>query len=87
MVPGCAPDGNTGGGPEHNERAEILDEKGKVIPNLYGAGEMGAFNAYMYQAGSNVVKCFIYGHNALKRCAELMLLSNMSAICLCTVFM
>ena len=61
---------NTQGGPEHNERAEILDEKGEVIPNLYGAGEMGAFNAYMYQAGSNVAECFIYGKIAGASAAE-----------------
>lgn len=55
---------NTQGGPERNENAEVLGLDGTPIPNLYSAGEIGAFTACMYQAGSNVAECFITGQLA-----------------------
>lgn len=55
---------NTQGGPERNENAEVLDVNGNPIPHLYSAGEMGGFTASMYQAGTNVAECFIFGQLA-----------------------
>ncbi len=55
---------NTQGGPERNEKGEVLDLEGNPIPHLYSAGELGAFTASMYQAGSNVAECFISGVTA-----------------------
>ncbi|MCD8023261.1 MAG: FAD-binding protein [Lachnospiraceae bacterium] len=52
---------NTQGGPKRNENAEILDTDGNPIPHLYSAGEMGGFTAMMYQGGTNVAECFIFG--------------------------
>ena len=52
---------NTQGGPERNEKAEILDVTGEPIPHLYSAGEMGGITAFMYQGGTNVAECFIFG--------------------------
>ena len=55
---------NTQGGPERNENAEILDLKGNPIPHLYSAGEMGGITSCMYQGGTNVAECFIFGQIA-----------------------
>lgn len=52
---------NTQGGPKRNENAEILDLDGNPIPHLYSAGEMGGITAFMYQGGTNVAECFIFG--------------------------
>ena len=55
---------NTQGGPERNEKAEILDLEGNPIPHLYSAGEMGGITSCMYQGGTNVAECFIFGQIA-----------------------
>ena len=55
---------NTQGGPERNENAEILDQDGNPIPHLYSAGEMGGITSCMYQGGTNVAECFIFGQLA-----------------------
>ena len=55
---------NTQGGPRRNEKAEILDVTGKAIPNLYGAGECGGITACMYQGGTNIAECIIFGRVA-----------------------
>lgn len=55
---------NTQGGPERNANAEILDASGTPIPHLYSAGEMGGSTACMYQSGSNVAECLIFGQIA-----------------------
>lgn len=55
---------NTQGGPERNANAEILDAAGNPIPHLYSAGEMGGSTACMYQSGSNVAECLIFGQIA-----------------------
>ena len=60
---------NTQGGPKRNTNAEILDTDGKAIPHLYSAGEMGGITACMYQGGTNVAECFIFGEIAGKNAA------------------
>ena len=51
---------NTQGGPERNEKGEILDANDQVIPHLYGAGELGGICANCYQGG-NLAECLIFG--------------------------
>ena len=60
---------NTQGGPKRNPNAEILDMEGNPIPHLYSAGEMGGITACMYQGGTNVAECFIFGEIAGKNAA------------------
>ena len=45
---------NTQGGGKRNEKCQILDVDGKVIPHLYGAGEFGSMYAHGYNGGGNV---------------------------------
>ncbi|MBQ4088613.1 MAG: FAD-binding protein, partial [Clostridia bacterium] len=60
---------NTQGGPRRNENAEILNTHGDPIPHLYSAGEMGGITACMYQGGTNIAECFIFGEIAGKNAA------------------
>ena len=60
---------NTQGGPKRNVNAEILDVNGNAIPHLYSAGEMGGITACMYQGGTNVAECIIFGEIAGKNAA------------------
>jgi uncharacterized protein with FMN-binding domain len=60
---------NTQGGPRRNEKAEIVDPFGNPIPHLYSAGELGGFASNMYQAGSNVAECIIFGQIAGRNAA------------------
>ena len=60
---------NTQGGPKRNTNAEILDTDGNAIPHLYSAGEMGGITACMYQGGTNVAECLIFGEIAGKNAA------------------
>lgn len=48
IYPGGA---STCGGPRRNERAEIIDVRGRPIPGLYGAGELGEAVGLLYPAG------------------------------------
>ncbi|GAA6427564.1 FAD-binding protein [Dielma fastidiosa] len=57
---------NTQGGPRKNANAEILDVNGNVIPNLYSAGEMGGMTTHLYQGGTNLAECLIFGQIAGK---------------------
>lgn len=52
---------NTQGGPERNADCQIVDAFGDPIPHLYGAGECGELTVCMYQGGTNVASCFIFG--------------------------
>ena len=52
---------NTQGGPERDAQAQVLDTAGNPIPHLYSAGELGGITACMYQGGTNVAECFIFG--------------------------
>lgn len=52
---------NTQGGPEHNEKAEVLNPNNKPIPHLYSAGELGGMCVNRYQGGGNLAECLIFG--------------------------
>ncbi len=52
---------NTQGGPERNEKAEVLNANNEPIPHLYGAGELGGISANQYQGGNNLAECLIWG--------------------------
>ena len=60
---------NTQGGPKRNPNAEVLDIDGNPIPHLYSAGEMGGITSCMYQGGTNIDECFIFGEIAGKNAA------------------
>ena len=62
---------NTQGGPRRNENAEVLDTNGNPIPHLYSAGEMGGITSCMYQGGTNIAECIIFGEIAWhERCGR-----------------
>ena len=52
---------NTQGGPQRNEKAQILDTENQPIPHLYGAGELGGIIANCYQGGGNLTECLVFG--------------------------
>lgn len=52
---------NTQGGPEHNEKAQVLAENGTPIKHLYSAGELGGMCVNRYQGGGNLAECLIFG--------------------------
>ena len=60
---------NTQGGPQRNADCQILDAFGQPIGHLFGAGECGELTACMYQGGTNVASCFIFGEIAGKSAA------------------
>lgn len=60
---------NTQGGPQRNADCQIVDATGTPIPHLYGAGECGELTVCMYQGGTNVASCFIFGEIAGKNAA------------------
>lgn len=61
---------NTQGGPEKNERGEIIDRDGNPIPHLYSAGELGAMWSDAYNGGGNLGECTAFGRIAGKNAAE-----------------
>lgn len=60
---------NTQGGPRRDENAQVLDTDGNPIPHLYSAGECGGVTVCMYQGGTNVAECFVFGLIAGKNAA------------------
>lgn len=52
---------NTQGGPEHDEKARVLDSNSHPIPHLYSAGELGGMCVNRYQGGGNLAECLIFG--------------------------
>ncbi|MGH3757014.1 FAD-binding protein [Actinophytocola sp.] len=57
---------NTQGGPRRNARAEILDVRGRPIPGLYGAGELGSMWGPLYPGAGNLSEALITGRNAVR---------------------
>jgi succinate dehydrogenase/fumarate reductase flavoprotein subunit len=55
---------NTFGGPRRNAKAQIVDVRGKPIPRLYSAGELGSIYVQYPQGGANVGECFAFGRIA-----------------------
>ena len=61
---------NTDGGPRRSARAEILDVDGNPIAGLFSSGEFGSIHNFMYQGGTNVSECVIFGRIAAKSAFE-----------------
>jgi len=55
---------NTKGGLKANEKRQVVDWDGNVIPRLYAAGEIASVFKYVYQAGGNVAECIVCGRVA-----------------------
>ena len=55
---------NTQGGPERDPQTRIISTTGEPIPHLFGAGELGAPYADMYQAGGNLGEACAFGRLA-----------------------
>lgn len=51
---------NTDGGPRRNEKGQIIDLDGEVIPNLYSSGEFGSVWCNMYNGGGNLGECLLF---------------------------
>jgi succinate dehydrogenase/fumarate reductase flavoprotein subunit len=60
---------NTQGGPEHNEKQQVVDPYGQPIPGLYAAGELGSFFGHLYLLGGNLSECVISGRIAGREAA------------------
>ncbi len=60
---------NTQGGPKHDAQAQVLDMADAPIPHLYAAGELGSLATYMYQGGTNVTECLVFGEIAGRNAA------------------
>ena len=52
---------HTQGGPERNEKGEVLDVEGNPIPHLYETGELGDIWSNLYQASNNLGGGQIFG--------------------------
>jgi succinate dehydrogenase/fumarate reductase flavoprotein subunit len=61
---------NTQGGPQRNEKAEILDPDGGVIRGLYGAGECGSIWGHAYQSSTNFAETIVFGRIAGREAAR-----------------
>lgn len=55
---------NTKGGLKANEKRQVVDWNGNVIPRLYAAGEIASAFKYVYQSGGNVAECIVFGRVA-----------------------
>lgn len=60
---------NTQGGPRRNKYGQVLNIKGKPIPGLYSAGELGSIYSDCYQGGGNLGECIAFGCTAGKSVA------------------
>lgn len=60
---------NTQGGPRRDEEARVLDVEGKPISRLYAAGELGSIWGTLYQGGSNIAECLVFGRIAGRNAA------------------
>lgn len=60
---------NTQGGPEKNEKGEIISLAGDPIPHLYSAGELGSLYADIYQGAGNLSECIAFGRISGKNAA------------------
>jgi len=58
------------GGPQRNSRAEIIDPFNRPIPHLYGAGELGSSVTNLYQGGTSLANCLIFGKIAGQNAAH-----------------
>lgn len=63
IVPGII---TTTGGGRRNGRAQVLTPDHKPIPRLYEAGELGSIFSNLYQNGSFLVECMVFGRIAAR---------------------
>ena len=61
IVPGII---TTTGGGRRNGRAQVLTPEGIPIPRLYEAGELGSIFSNLYQNGSFLTECMVFGRIA-----------------------
>lgn len=61
---------NTQGGPRRNEKAQIINALGRVIPRLYGAGELGSMWGPIYQGACNNAEALVFGRIAGQSAAD-----------------
>jgi len=62
------------GGLEIDESSRVLDEKRKVIPGLYAAGEVaGGVHGNNRLGGNSLLDCVVFGRVAAEDCAKYML--------------
>lgn len=60
----------TQGGPKKNAKAEIVNGYNEPIPHLYEAGELGSNMNNLYQGGSDLADCLIFGKIAGENAAS-----------------
>ena len=60
---------NTQGGPQHNEKQQVVGADRNPIPRLYAAGELGSFFGHLYILCGNIGECFIGGRIAGRNAA------------------
>lgn len=61
---------NTQGGPVHNEKSQVISVEGKAIPHLYAAGELGSMWGTIYEGGTNLGECIVFGRIAGRNAAK-----------------
>ena len=61
LVPGII---TTTGGGKRDSQARVLTPQGNPIPRLYEAGELGSIFSNLYQNGSFLVECMVFGRIA-----------------------
>ena len=61
---------NTQGGPERNEYCQVIGVDGQPIPRLYGTGEFGSYNGYVYNCG-NILEALTTGRMAAEHAVTL----------------
>jgi len=55
----------TMGGPERNEKCQVLDQEGKPIPRLYEAGDLGGIFGHAYGAFGGNIGCLVMAHGRI----------------------
>jgi succinate dehydrogenase/fumarate reductase flavoprotein subunit len=63
LVPGII---CTTGGGKRNAKSQVLDHAGTPIPRLYEAGELGSTFGNLYQNGSFLTECIVFGRIAAR---------------------
>ncbi|MGY1806961.1 FAD-binding protein [Blastococcus sp. SYSU D00669] len=62
---------NTQGGPERNERGQVMRVTGQPVPRLYAAGELGSVYGTLYPVGGgNLAECLAFGRIAGENAAH-----------------
>ena len=56
----------TQGGPRRNARAEVLDFRGRPIPGLFSAAELGSMWGQLYPGAGNLVEALVTGQIAAR---------------------